>query len=95
MCIFSIIKAFITIIFGFIGVYIVLDPNFSNFEYRNLVPVLSAFFYAASMTITKYTSDKDDVNTQLFYFYLIPLNLDQHLNYALYHHTPHMLQKGY
>ena len=61
------------IIFGFIGVYIVLDPNFSNFEYRNLVPVLSAFFYAASMTITKYTSDKDDVNTQLFYFYLIAI----------------------
>jgi len=27
------------------------------------------------MTITKYTSDKDDVNTQLFYFYLIALIL--------------------
>ena len=63
------------IIFGFIGVYIVLDPNFSDFEYRNLVPVLSAFCYAASMTITKYTSDKDDVNTQLFYFYLIAIAL--------------------
>ena len=27
------------------------------------------------MTITKYTSDKDDVNTQLFYFYLIAIAL--------------------
>ena len=27
------------------------------------------------MTITKYTSDKDDVNTQLFYFYLIAITL--------------------
>ena len=57
------------------GVLIVLNPNFSNFEYRNLLPVLSALFYAASMTITKYTSDKDDVNTQLYYFYLIALIL--------------------
>jgi drug/metabolite transporter (DMT)-like permease len=47
------------------GVLIVLNPNFSEFEYQNLLPVLSALFYAASMTITKYTSDKDDVNTQL------------------------------
>ncbi|MDC0461085.1 DMT family transporter, partial [Candidatus Pelagibacter sp.] len=54
---------------------IVLNPNFSEFEYRNLLPVLSALFYAASMTITKYTSDKDDVNTQLYYFYLIALIL--------------------
>ena len=49
--------------------------NFESFDYRNLLPVLSALFYAASMTITKYTSDKDDVNTQLYYFYLIALVL--------------------
>ena len=35
-------------------------------QYKSLLPVGCAFFYAASMTITKYTSDKDDVNTQLF-----------------------------
>ena len=57
------------------GVYIVLNPNFENFEYRNLLPVLCAFCYAASMTITKYTSDKDGVYTQLFYFYLIAIIL--------------------
>jgi drug/metabolite transporter (DMT)-like permease len=57
------------------GVLIVLNPNFSEFEFRNLLPVLSALLYAASMTITKYTSDKDDVNTQLYYFYLIALIL--------------------
>ena len=69
------IRRWFAIIFGFMGVLIVLNPNFSNFEYRNLLPVLSALFYAASMTITKYTSDKDDVNTQLYYFYLIALIL--------------------
>ena len=69
------IRRWTAIVFGFIGVYIVLNPNFSNFDFRNLLPVLSAFCYAASMTITKYTSDKDDVNTQLFYFYVIAIAL--------------------
>ena len=69
------IRRWSAIAFGFFGVLIVLNPNFENFDYRNLLPVLSALFYAASMTITKYTSDKDDVNTQLYYFYLIALVL--------------------
>ena len=69
------IRRWSAIAFGFMGVLIVLNPNFSDFEYQNLLPVLSALFYAASMTITKYTSDKDDVNTQLYYFYLIALIL--------------------
>ena len=69
------IRRWSAIVFGFIGVFIVLDPNFSDFEYKSLLPVLCAFFYAASMTITKYTSDKDDVNTQLFYFCTIALGL--------------------
>jgi len=67
------IRRWLAITFGFTGVLIVLNPNFSEFEFRNLLPVLSALLYAASMTITKYTSDKDDVNTQLYYFYLIAL----------------------
>jgi drug/metabolite transporter (DMT)-like permease len=67
------IRRWSAITFGFMGVLIVLNPNFSEFEFRNLLPVLSALLYAASMTITKYTSDKDDVNTQLYYFYLIAL----------------------
>ena len=69
------IRRWSAIVFGFIGVFIVLNPNFSDFEYRSLLPVFCAFCYAASMTITKYTSDKDDVNTQLYYFYLIAILL--------------------
>ena len=69
------IRRWSAIIFGFMGVYIVLNPNFTNFEYKNLLPVLSAFFYAASMVITKYTSDKDNIYTQLFYFYLISISI--------------------
>ncbi len=69
------IRRWSAIVFGFVGVFIVLNPNFSDFEYRSLLPVFCAFCYAASMTITKYTSDKDDVNTQLYYFYLIAIFL--------------------
>ena len=43
------IRRWSAIAFGFAGVLIVLNPNFSNFEYKNLLPVFSAFFYAASM----------------------------------------------
>ena len=64
------IRRWSAIIFGFMGVYIVLNPNFTNFEYKNLLPVLSAFFYAASMVITKYTSDKDNIYTQMTWLYI-------------------------
>ena len=68
-------RRWLAIFFGFIGVYIILNPTFSNFDFKNLLPLLCAFFYALSMTITKITSDKDDTNTQLFYFYIITLIL--------------------
>ena len=67
------IRRWSAIVFGFIGVFIVLDPNFSDFEYRNLLPVFCAFCYAASMTITKYTSEKDSIYTQLAWLYIFAL----------------------
>ena len=69
------IRRWSAIAFGFTGVLIVLNPNFSDFDYKSLLPVVSAFFYAASMTITKYTSDKDNIYTQMFYFYLVAILL--------------------
>ena len=69
------IRRWLAILVGFIGVYIVLNPTFSDFQYKHLLPVFCAFCYAASMTITKYTSDKDNINTQLFYFYVIAILL--------------------
>jgi len=69
------IRRWYAIIFGFLGIYIILDPDFRDFEFKNLLPVLCALFYALSMTITKITSDKDDFYTQLFYFCTIALGL--------------------
>ena len=63
------IRRWMAIFIGFLGVYIVLNPNFSNFDYMKLAPVACALCYAISMTITKITSDKDNVYTQMIHLY--------------------------
>ncbi len=63
-------RRWVAVIVGFFGVYIILNPNFDNFNYLNLTPILCAFCYALSMIIIKKTSDKDDVYQQMFQFYI-------------------------
>ncbi len=63
-------RRWIAVITGFFGVYIILNPNFNNFNYLNLTPILCAFCYALSMIIIKKTSEKDDVYQQMFQFYI-------------------------
>ena len=55
---------------GFVGVYVTLNPDFSNFNYLSLLPILCALCYSLSMIIIKKTSDKDSVYTQTFTFYI-------------------------
>ena len=55
---------------GFLGVYIVLNPDLNNFDFMKLAPVACALCYAVSMTITKITSEKDNVHTQMIHLYL-------------------------
>ena len=64
------IRRWIAIFVGFFGVYIVLNPDFNNFDYMKLAPVACALCYAISMTITKVTSDKDNVYTQMLHLYI-------------------------
>ena len=61
------------VIIGFIGVYVILNPDFNNFNYLSLTPVLCAFCYALSMIILKKTSDEDDVYSQMFHFYILAI----------------------
>ena len=63
-------QRWLAVIIGFVGVYIVLDPDFNNFDYLSLLPVLCAFCYAFSMIIIRKTSDKDNVYTQVLQFYI-------------------------
>jgi len=67
------IRRWSAVIFGFIGVYIILNPDFNDFDYLSLAPVLCAVCYALSMIIIKKTSDKDDVYSQMFHFYIFAI----------------------
>jgi drug/metabolite transporter (DMT)-like permease len=63
------IRRWLAVIIGFIGVYVILDPNFDNFDYLSLTPVFCAFCYSLSMIIIKITSVKDNVYSQILQFY--------------------------
>ena len=63
-------RRWLAVIIGFVGVYIILNPNFSNFDYLSLTPIFCAFCYSLSMIIIKKTSEKDSVYTQTFTFYI-------------------------
>jgi len=63
-------RRWLAVIIGFIGVYIILDPDFDNFDYLSLTPILCAFCYSLSMIIIKKTSKKDNVYSQMFQFYI-------------------------
>ena len=63
-------RRWLAVIVGFIGVYIILSPDFDNFDYMSLTPILCAFCYSLSMIIIKMTSEKDSVYTQTFAFYI-------------------------
>ena len=63
-------RRWLAVIIGFIGVYVILNPDFSNFDYMTLTPILCAFCYSLSMIIIKITSEKDNVYTQTFSFYI-------------------------
>jgi len=63
-------QRWLAVLIGFVGVYIVLNPDFSNFDYLSLLPVLCAFCYSSSMIIIKKTSDRDNVYAQMFQFYI-------------------------
>tara|TARA_B100000287_G_scaffold8363_1_gene8284 strand:+ start:205 stop:1149 length:945 start_codon:yes stop_codon:yes gene_type:complete len=64
------LRRWIAVIVGFIGVYIILNPNFDDFDYFSLTPILCAFCYSLSMIIIKKTSEKDNVYQQMFQFYI-------------------------
>ena len=47
------LRRWLAVIIGFMGVYIILNPDFDHFNYLSLTPVFCAFCYALSMIILK------------------------------------------
>ena len=67
------IRRWSAIFVGFIGVLIVLNPSLEEFYFFKLAPVACALCYATSMTITKYTSSKDSIYTQMTWLYIFAI----------------------
>ncbi len=54
---------------GFVGVLLIVKPSPSQFEQIALLPLLSAFTYAVSMMMAKFTRDRDTVWEQMMHMY--------------------------
>jgi len=58
------------IIFGLIGTLLIVKPTFTDFNWYMLLPLLTAISYSIGMTLSKFTSDKDNSFQQSFHLYL-------------------------
>jgi drug/metabolite transporter (DMT)-like permease len=65
------VSRWITMVIGFSGVIVIAQPEAGEFNLYYVLPVLTAFTYAISMMIAKFTAEKDDVFQQVIYMYLI------------------------
>ena len=63
-------KRWSAIIVGFIGVYLVMNPKFNDFNIYSLFPVICAMCYASTVIIQKKTSDKDTLFSQVIHIYI-------------------------
>tara|TARA_B110000263_G_C15252215_1_gene484679 strand:+ start:358 stop:1308 length:951 start_codon:yes stop_codon:yes gene_type:complete len=64
------IRRWFAIVIGFIGVFLVMDPKFDNFNIYLLFPVICAMCYAFTVVIQKKTSDKDSLFSQIIHIYI-------------------------
>ena len=63
-------RRWIAIFVGFIGVYLVMNPEFNDFNIYSLFPVICALCYAFTVIIQKKTSGKDSLFSQVIHIYL-------------------------
>ena len=64
------IRRWLAIIVGFLGVYLVMNPKFDDFNIYSLFPVICALCYAFTVIIQKKTSDKDSLFSQVIHIYI-------------------------
>ena len=66
-------RRWFAIFIGFMGVYLVMDPNFNDFNIYSLFPIICALCYSFTIIIQKKTSDKDTVFSQIIHIYISAL----------------------
>ena len=59
-------------IFGFVGIYIVLDPNSASFHLHSLILLVSALMFASLDVINKKYVIKETMLSMLFYSAIVP-----------------------
>ena len=64
------IHRWLAISVGFLGVYLVMNPQFHDFNIYSLFPVICAVCYSFSVVIQKKTSDKDSLFSQVSHLYI-------------------------
>jgi len=60
---------------GFVGVYIVMNPEFNNLNLYTLFPLLTALSYATLIIIQHKTADKDNLFAQTFHLFFAAILL--------------------
>ena len=58
------------IIFGFLGILLIIKPSFQGFNWAMLLPILCAATYSLSMILAKLTSNKDTSFQQTSHIYI-------------------------
>ena len=89
------LRRWLAILIGFIGVYLVMDPKFNNFNIYTLFPVICAICYAFTVVIQKKTSDKDSLFSQVFHIYIsaIIFSLIIKSTFGFMHLEPEIIEK--
>ena len=60
----------IAILVGFFGIILIIKPEFDNFNWVMILPIVCAFAYSLSMILTIYTKDSDTTYQQTSHVYL-------------------------
>ena len=64
------IRRWAAIMVGFVGVYLVMNPKFHDFNIYSLFPIICALCYAFTVIIQKKTSQKDSLFSQVIHIYI-------------------------
>ena len=73
----------LTMLVGFAGVVMIAQPEAGEFNWYYVLPIATAFTYAISMMIAKFTAEKDTLYQQVIFMYLVTAALSGALGLAI------------
>ena len=81
------IQRLFAIIVGFIGILLIIKPEFNNFNWIMILPIFCAFCYSLSMILTVLTKETDSAYQQTTHIYIgsIAVGLAVYFFFGHYH----------